>query len=281
MTRSLSNVIKAAAVTYTQEIRTIDSNLREGGFTRLAVEKRAQVKRDGEEDGEFKPGILGLFAQQDKEEKAEDEEALEIARKKEEAEQKIKEAQDMLLQAREEAENILSAAQTDADGIRKQAYDDGLRQGEKKAQEKYDTMKVRLEREVKEAKEAYERQVRELEPAFVEILIHLMGKLTGVLLEEKSDLITYLIEQALYEIGSSMTYLVHVSPEDFAVANLGKEKLLAQLKEGAVLEITKDGTMQKGQCIIETDSRIFDCSIDVQLKNLAGDLKMLAGSREE
>ena len=40
----MSNVIKAAAVTYTQEIRTIDSNLREGGFTRLAVEKRANVR---------------------------------------------------------------------------------------------------------------------------------------------------------------------------------------------------------------------------------------------
>ena len=281
MTRSLSNVIKAAAVTYTQEIRTIDSNLREGGFTRLAVEKRAQVKGEREKDREFKPGILGLFAQQDKEEEAPDEDALEIARKKEEAEQKIKEAEDMLCAAREEVENMLFKAQTDADGIRKQAYDDGLRQGEKKAREKYDTMKSRLEREVKEAKDAYERQVRELEPAFVEILIHLMGKLTGVLLEETSDLITYLIEQALYEIGSSMTYLVHVSPEDFAVANEGKEKLLSQLKEGAVLEITKDGTMQKGQCIIETDSRIFDCSIDAQLKNLAGDLKMLAGSREE
>lgn len=281
MTRSLSNVIKAAAVTYTREIRTIDSNLREGGFTRLAVEKRAQVKGEEEKDGEFKPGILGLFAQQDKEEEAPDKDALEIARKNEEAEQKIKEAEDMLAAAREEVEDMLSQARTDADGIRKQAYDDGLRQGEKKAREKYDTMKARLEREVEEAKDAYERQVRELEPAFVEILIRLMGKLTGVLLEEKSDLITYLIEQALDEIGSSTTYLVHVSPEDFAVANAGKEKLLSQLKEGAVLEITKDGTMQKGQCIIETDSRIFDCSIDVQLKNLAGDLKMLAGSREE
>lgn len=279
--RSLSNVIKAAAVTYTQEIRTIDSNLREGGFTRLAVEKRAQVKKEGEGgDGEFKPGILGLFAPQDKEDK-EDEAALEIAKKKEEAEQKMQEAQDMLLQAQKEAENILSAAQADAENIRKQAYDDGLRQGEKKAREKYDAMKVRLEQEVKAAKESYEKQAQELEPAFVEILIQLMGKLTGVLLDEKSDLISYLIEQALYETGSSMTYLVHVSPEDFAAASAGKEKLLEQLKEGAVLEITKDGTMQRGQCIIETDSRIFDCSIDVQLKNLAEDLKMLAGSREE
>ena len=98
----MSNVIKAAAVTYTQEIRTIDSNLREGGFTRLAVEKRAQVKGEREKDREFKPGILGLFAQQDKEEEAPDEDALEIARKKEEAEQKIKEEEDMLCAEREE-----------------------------------------------------------------------------------------------------------------------------------------------------------------------------------
>ncbi|MDE7327573.1 MAG: hypothetical protein K2N63_15075, partial [Lachnospiraceae bacterium] len=63
MTRSLSNVIKAAAITYTKEKRTIDSNLREVGFTRLAVEKHASVKEGTTPslDG-FEPGIGRFFA---------------------------------------------------------------------------------------------------------------------------------------------------------------------------------------------------------------------------
>ena len=281
MTRSLSNVIKAAAVTYTQEIRTIDSNLKEGGFTRLAVEKRANVS-EGEVTEGFKPGIPGIFSDQGgvEPEDVPEDLAAEFAAEKARLEQLKKEAEDVLSDAREEVKKLLAGAKVDAEEIRKQAYADGLRQGEQKAKEKYDSMKVRLEAEVKRQKEDYERQVSELEPAFAEILIKLLEKLTGVLLAEKQGIIAYLLEQAIRGIEPGMTYLVHVSAEDFPLANSKKGELLRDLKEGAVLEIIEDRTMQKGQCIIETDSRIFDCGIDTQMKNLAGDLRLLAGGRE-
>ena len=281
MTRSLSKVIKAAAVTYTQEIRTIDSNLREGGFTRLAVEKRANVS-GGEVTEGFKPGIPGIFSDQGgvEPEDVPEDLAAEFAAEKARLEQLKKEAEDVLSDAREEVKKLLAGAKVDAEEIRKQAYADGLRQGEQKAKEKYDSMKVRLEAEVKRQKEDYERQVSELEPAFAEILIKLLEKLTGVLLAEKQGIIAYLLEQAIRGIEPGMTYLVHVSAEDFPLASSKKGELLRDLKEGAVLEIIEDRTMQKGQCIIETDSRIFDCGIDTQMKNLAGDLRLLAGGRE-
>ena len=277
----MSNVIKAAAVTYTQEIRTIDSNLREGGFTRLAVEKRANVS-GGEVTEGFKPGIPGIFSDQGGVEPEDVPEALaaEFAAEKARLEQLKKEAEDVLSDAREEVKKLLAGAKVDAEEIRKQAYADGLRQGEQKAKEKYDSMKVGLEAEVKRQKEDYERQVSELEPTFAEILIKLLEKLTGVLLAEKQGIIAYLLEQAIRGIEPGMTYLVHVSAEDFPLANSKKGELLRDLKEGAVLEIIEDRTMQKGQCIIETDSRIFDCGIDTQMKNLAGDLRLLAGGRE-
>ncbi len=274
----MSNVIKAAAVTYTQEIRTIDSNLREGGFTRLAVEKRANVS-GGEVTEGFKPGIPGIFSDQGgvEPEDVPEDLAAEFAAEKARLEQLKKEAEDVLSDAREEVKKLLAGAKVDAEEIRKQAYADGLRQGEQKAKEKYDSMKVGLEAEVKRQKEDYERQVSELEPTFAEILIKLLEKLTGVLLAEKQGIIAYLLEQAIRGIEPGMTYLVHVSAEDFPLANSKKGELLRDLKEGAVLEIIEDRTMQKGQCIIETDSRIFDCGIDTQMKNLAGDLRLLAG----
>ena len=277
----MSNVIKAAAVTYTQEIRTIDSNLRAGGFTRLAVEKRANVS-GGEVTEGFKPGIPGIFSDQGgvEPEDVPEDLAAEFAAEKARLEQLKKEAEDVLSDAREEVKKLLAGAKVDAEEIRKQAYADGLRQGEQKAKEKYDSMKVRLEAEVKRQKEDYERQVSELEPAFAEILIKLLEKLTGVLLAEKQGIIAYLLEQAIRGIEPGMTYLVHVSAEDFPLASSKKGELLRDLKEGAVLEIIEDRTMQKGQCIIETDSRIFDCGIDTQMKNLAGDLRLLAGGRE-
>lgn len=272
----MSNVIKAAAITYTKEIRTIDSNLREGGFTRLSVEKRAQVKEEeGEKPADFEPGIRGLFVNQDENADAAGQEEAptneEIARQIEE------ERQRMLAEAREEVSRMLTEAEGQAEELRRNAYEDGKRQGERAEKEKYDALKKKLEGEVKAA---YEKQEKELEPLFAGILIRLLQKLTGVLLEDKQGIVVYLLEQALSDIEPGMNYLIHVAAEDFEAVNSKKSELTWKLKEGAALEIVEDRAMKKGQCIIETDSRIFDCGIDTQLKNLVGDLKLLAGSRE-
>ncbi len=276
-----NNVIKAAAVTYTQEVRTIDSNEREGGFTRLAVDKLAQVKEDaGTGDSkDFEPGIKALFADRDGE-GVPGAEAF-VAAMDEDAIKALEEqAEGIIAEAREEVLRILNDAKAQAENIRKKAYEDGLRQGEKAGRDKYDALSKRLEGEAKAAKAAYEKQEKELEPLFADILIGLLKKLTGVLLEDKRGIIVYLLEQALSDIEPGMTYLVHVSGEDFESVSSKKSELLWKLKEGAVLEIVEDRTMKKGQCIIETDSRIFDCGVDTQLKNLVGDLRLLAGSRE-
>ncbi len=276
----MSNVIKAAAVTYTKEIRTIDSNLRGGGFTRLAVEKRAQVREDaGGENEEFIPGIPGLFA--DREEEGESPAPQGAAVISEEALKQLEEqAAAVLDDARQEVSRMLAEAESEAENIRRQAFEDARRQGEKKAEEKYDALKKKLEGEVRAAKEDYERQVQELEPMFVDILIGLMKKLTGVLLEDKRGIVVYLLEQALSGIEPGMNYLVHVSSEDMEAVSSKKSELAWKLKEGATLEVVEDRLMEKGQCIIETDSRIFDCGIDAQLKNLVGDLRLLSGGRE-
>ena len=42
------------------------------------------------------------------------------------------------------------------------------------------------------------------------------------------------------------------------------------------LEIVKDATLERNQCLIETDGGIFDCSLDVQLENLIMDVKALS-----
>lgn len=289
----MSNVIKAAAITYTQEKRTIDSNGRAEQFTRLFVEKRAQVNEEenGGEDrtGEFEPGIPGLLADRDSEENApltnEEAGAAKRAAEEEAVRQMKEQAEAVLEEARAEVSRMLAEAEAQAESIREKAYADaeaeGYREGERKAKAKYEAMRKQLESETQAAKETYEKQTRELEPAFADIVIRLLRKLTGVLVEDKQGIIVYLLEQALTGMEPSMNYLIHVSPDDFELANNKKSELLWKLKEGAVIEVIQDRMLQKGQCMIETDSRIFDCGLDTQLKNLAGDLKLLAGCREE
>ena len=42
------------------------------------------------------------------------------------------------------------------------------------------------------------------------------------------------------------------------------------------LDIIEDASLMHNQCIIDLDSKIIDCSLDVQLDNLKEQLRMLA-----
>ena len=123
--------------------------------------------------------------------------------------------------------------------------------------------------------------VEQLEPKVASLLISLVQKLTGVLIEEKQEIILHLIEQAFLETEGSKSFLVRVSKEDYDFVSSHKTELLWKLKEGTELEIIKDPALYKGQCMVETDSKIIDSSLDVQLKGLIADLKLLAGEKEK
>ena len=41
------------------------------------------------------------------------------------------------------------------------------------------------------------------------------------------------------------------------------------------LDVVEDDSLGAAQCIIETDHKIIDCSLDVQLKNVQDQIKML------
>lgn len=286
VTISLSNIIKAAAITYTEEKRMIDSNPKAEEFTRLFVQKHAQAEPQPEETGTetvpedgFTPGLAGIFV--DRSELPEQQVAAEPEIDVEEATRKIQEqAEEILAQAREEVKSMLAQAEIDAEAIRKNAFakgqDQGYKEGNQKATAELENAKKRLAAEQEKFREEYEKQVEQLEPAFVEVVIGLVRKLTGVLLEDKKGIILYLLEQAMSETEPSASYLIHVSSEEYEMVVSRKQDLQKRVKEGAVVEIIEDRMMSKGQCVIETDSRIFDCGLDTQMKNLLSELKMLA-----
>ena len=38
--------------------------------------------------------------------------------------------------------------------------------------------------------------------------------------------------------------------------------------------------LKEGDCLIETDTRIFDCSVETQMRSVIEDLRLLAGDVE-
>jgi len=71
--------------------------------------------------------------------------------------------------------------------------------------------------------------------------------------------------------------LVHVSRTDYEAVMQEKKSIISKLpSQTATLEIVEDITLKENECIIETSSGIYDCSLGMQLEELTRKLRLLS-----
>ena len=186
----------------------------------------------------------------------------------------------VIAQAKQEADAIIAEAKNEAEAIRKQAYEEGKAQGIEEGtsqaigmvENQREEMRAEYNRMFQELKE----QEENLEPHFAEIVAGLVQKITGVLCEDKKDVITYLIDNALNNLESTKKIVLRVSKDDIAEVSAKRNDFVKAVKAGTEFEIMEDNSLSANQCIIETDNKIIDCSLDAQLDSLCGQIRMLA-----
>ena len=115
-----------------------------------------------------------------------------------------------------------------------------------------------------------------LEPQMAEVIASLVEKITGILIED-NEVILYLVDKALKNMDKSEEYTLKVSKEDYKYISMHRELLLAAIGREVLLYIVEDANLEKNQCLIETELKVINCSLDVQLSNLITDLKLIAG----
>lgn len=292
MTKLLSNVIKGHSIRYSEEKRKLDFNEKaEESLNRFLKEHPrltlAGARSDMSESG-FVPGINAVRLDALSEDYNQSDEQLDMANEykatnealikmKQEAELEVL---DMLNSAKEEADSIINdakaLAQKEKKAVLKKAEEDGYKEGMKKSEKAINTMKEEIIVEKNMLNEEHELRLKNLEPQVVSLIITLIHKLTGVLLENRKEIIFYLVQQALYGAETSNNYIIRVSKDDYGYLQSKRTELLECVKEGTDLEIVEDILLSRSQCLIDADSRVIDLSLDVQLNNLTESLKMLA-----
>ena len=312
----MSNLIKASQISYKEDVRKIDMNQRaeevENRFlndyyaSNIANKQidfnEVSAKLEEErvltpEDLDFTPGIVTeqVYANEDGDEvtapSRQEDGILEIEARVREGKRELEELEKKIEEAHKTAEQIISdadaQAQTIIEDAERQAQDniaqameearnEGLEQGRELAREENEQAKAELEQLKESYKADYEKQVDDMEPAFVEILIKYIKKLTGIYAEDKRDIILHLIDNAMKDKHGTENFIIRVSEADFAVVSYSKDAIRGYLSEGAQLEVVSDKLLERNQCMIETESRIFDCSLDGQLMSLIEDIRLLA-----
>ncbi len=187
------------------------------------------------------------------------------------------------------AEEALEAAKAEAESIRNSAREEGYAEGIKKAEDYVsDMLKERentLEKEYlakhKELEEEYGRKREQLEPELTEVLLDIFSRITHAVSEDKKDMILGLIKNVLDNSEVSRNIFIRVSAEDYSFVSNNRDKLLEAAVPDTVIEVTRDASLKKNQCIIETDAGVFDCSLDIQLENLISDIRLISRVRTE
>jgi len=261
----LSNVIKAYSVHYDDVAKiTLDSHFR---LDEQLLEKRNSVVKI-QEIAEAQEGVFveGLQAIKIETIEQETDTGTIAARLLEDAQNEAKEIID---EAKKEAEKIKNEAHAAA---QKKGYEEGIQQTKREAQKlktDYDEKNKRLQKE-------YEEMIHSFEPQMAEIIAALVEKITGVLIEDKEDIILFLITRSIRNLDQCDFYTIRVSNEDYEYVSMRKELVLSSIGKNVGLNIIADASLTKNQCLVETDLRIINCSLDVQLGNLITDLKLLS-----
>ena len=173
--------------------------------------------------------------------------------------------QEILDNARREGEEIVAQAHREAEQFIEVMKNEGYDQGLKAGAEEVENRKRQLEEE-------YNLKMEELDDTFINVF----SNVTHTIAEDKKDMIIYLINSVMNNVDTCKEFVIHVSPDDYRFAINNQNLITGALSKEVHIEISEDSTLSRNECLIETDSGVFDCSLDVQLSNLIKDIKLLS-----
>ena len=281
-----NSLIKSYTVNYASEEkknkRVIDSNLAVSERIKELSELLEQVPEEDFAD-EFTEGLDAAQVDAlltDQEELAEENARNEAAQKL--IDDANEQAQQIIADANAEADRIIADANAKTEEIiadaRAKGESEGIEAGYAEGLEKAAIKEQEAEAKIAEYESQYEEKVAQLEPQFVDILTGIYSHVLGIDLSGRNDVVLHLLQNAVRNIEGSKNFLVHVSPEDHEFVNENRDELIAGLGGSATIEVISDVSLSAGNCFIETESGIYDCSIGTELELLAKELKILSYS---
>lgn len=194
------------------------------------------------------------------------------------------EADAIVEKANEDARVIINQAQAEAESIRNKAREQGMAEGASKAAEEAKVELSRKQQELEQTKQEliseYEKKEQEMEPALVDTILKIFSEITRAIAMDKRDMILTLVNNVMVGGEASRNFVIRVCNEDAIFLKENKEKIIGAVRKDIHIEIVTDPSMKRNECLIDTDTGVYDCSLDIQLENLINDIKILSCAGE-
>lgn len=292
----MSNLFKGAFISFDEsDARIIDNN--ELANKKIEEFQEQELKRqrammaedeglppEGDENSDFSPGI----DMEQLDQLTEDQSILGAPNEDPQFDMEAMQAEIdfKLQQASEQAEAIINDAQNQAEEIKQgaieQGHQEGYDAGYQEGMAAVESLKADIETQREGLEKEYQKLVDELEPEMVDVLTQIYEHVLGIELRDDKGIILHLLKNTLSRIEPGNDLIVHVSSDDYDEVMDEKEALNACITSpNTTMEIIEDPLLKENECMIESDSGVFDCSLGVELSEISRKLKLLSFDRKK
>lgn len=266
----MSNLYKQYFVqNQTENARIINSNeILEARMAKMLERRRVEQEHQEELARNFEAGIVNDATDVIEETETGDELALAKT-----------EAERILNEAKTEAETIRNEACREAENLREEAYTQGYADGnaaiQKELQERQMQMETAYSDRSRMLEADYIKKRAEMEHDLVDVILEVFNKVFHIQFDNKKDILMHLINDAILNIEGDRKFRIKVADSNVLFLENHREDILERVGHGIELEFIADSGMDGNDCLIETDSGVFDCSLGTQLENLIKDIRSL------
>lgn len=157
--------------------------------------------------------------------------------------------------------------------------EEGKKRGLEEARREYKPLLSMLDRAVQELKAEKETFYEENEVYIVKLAIEIARKIIQRELNQNADILLYIVREALRKVAGNGKIVIRVHPEDLELLQKNRDFLEQQLSTFSSVEFVPSEDVEKGGCVIESESGIVDAQLSVQLEQI--EEALLEGARAE
>lgn len=198
--------------------------------------------------------------------------------------------EEILGEARMQAEQIVACAQADAIQIQEQAKKDAEKLFERKKLEGYKEGVSKLQDELLEKtavlenefqqnmlmlQAGYEAKLETMETDIVDNLIRVFNKVFHIQFENKRQILLQLIKDAVLGMESGKEFHIRVAESNYKFIESHVSEIKEKLGNDVNIDVVNDITLEDGDCMIETETGVYNCGVDMVLDNLEKDIRSL------
>lgn len=189
--------------------------------------------------------------------------------------------EELIAKAQEEIEIMKEEAEKAISFLKKRSMEEGreegYRNGQIDAMRELEEQKIRWKEQDKKLEERFQKRVDELEVQFIEAITGIYEEIFQIELSSYKPILMNAISNTIRNVEGVKDFIIHVSKDDYKEVVAAKAEMIENMVAKTVtVEIVEDFTLKPNECIIETNTGIYDCGIGSQVTELKKRLRLLS-----